>query len=113
MNKIREITHSIKQLEVEQVRMYDTTQRINKIHEFTRQKQGAITKLDNSLKSFVFKMISVSPSEMVYCVAGSKNYSDAEFSERRKDFLTIDPIATGTYYCEKYDKKMNYRVVVI
>jgi hypothetical protein len=93
--------------------MYDTTQRIDKIKEFTRQKQGTTTKLDDSLKSFVFKMISVSPSEMVYCIAGTKNYSDAEFSERRKEFLTIEPIAIGTYYCEKYDKKMNYKVVVI
>jgi DNA invertase Pin-like site-specific DNA recombinase len=113
MNKIRDLTHSIKQLEVEQSRMYDTTQRIDKIKEFTRQKQGTTTKLDDSLKSFVFKMISVSPSEMVYCIAGTKNYSDAEFSERRKEFLTIEPIAIGTYYCEKYDKKMNYKVVVI
>jgi hypothetical protein len=38
------------------------------------------------LRSFIYKMISVSPNEIVYCIAGTKNYSDDEFKERRFDF---------------------------
>ncbi len=58
-------------------------------------------------------MISVSPSKMVYCIAGTKNYTMAEFVERRAEFIKYDPIAEGTYLSEKYNKKMHYKVVVI
>ncbi|MFA5037567.1 MAG: hypothetical protein WC479_10390, partial [Candidatus Izemoplasmatales bacterium] len=37
---------------------------------------------------------------MVYCVAGIKNYSDKEFSERRHEFYQLEPIAQGSYYDE-------------
>lgn len=73
-----------------------------------------ITELDTeTLRTFIFKMISVSPSEMVYCIAGTKNYTDKEFSEQREAFIYQTPIASGTYHCDKYDKKMTYRVVVV
>ena len=65
------------------------------------------------LRSFIFKMISVKPDEVVFCIAGNKNYSDKEFSERRHEFEAKKPLATGTYKSEKYDKIMNYRVVII
>ncbi len=113
MNQIRSITHSIKKLELEQVKTYDTSQRLSRIKEFIKSKQGNMTELDDSLKSFIFKMISVSPSEMVYCIAGSKNYTDKEFSERRKEFLKMTPVASGTYHCDKYDKDMDFKVIII
>lgn len=73
-----------------------------------------ILKLDSDiLGSFIYKMISVNPGEVVFCVAWTKNYSDAEFSDNRKKFLKLKPIYTGTYYNEKYDKSMDYRVVII
>ncbi|MFA7725616.1 MAG: hypothetical protein WCX25_06015 [Candidatus Izemoplasmatales bacterium] len=50
---------------------------------------------------------------MVYCVAGIKNYSDKEFSERRHEFYQLEPIAQGSYYDEKVKKTMDYRVVLI
>ncbi len=113
MNQIRLITHSIKNLELEQVKTYDTSQRLSRIKEFIKSKQGNMKELDNSLKSFIYKMISISPSEMVYCIAGSKNYTDKEFSERRKEFLKMTPVASGTYHCDKYDKDMEFKVIII
>lgn len=46
-------------------------------------------------------------------VAGTKNYTDKEFSENRHTFEALKPLATGTYHNEKYDKIMNYKVVII
>jgi hypothetical protein len=52
-------------------------------------------------------MISVKPDKIVFCVAGSKNYIDQEFSEKRYEFETLPPIASRTYRSPKYDKIMN------
>lgn len=43
-------------------------------------------------------MISVSPTEIVYCIAGTKNNSDNEFKERRFEFLKIGPIIVEIYH---------------
>jgi len=50
---------------------------------------------------------------MVYRIAGTKNYTMAEFAEKRAEFIKYNPIAEGTYLSEKYNKKMHYKVVVI
>jgi hypothetical protein len=46
-------------------------------------------------------------------VAGTRNYTDKEISENRHTFEALKPLATGTYHNEKYDKIMNYKVVII
>ena len=46
-------------------------------------------------------------------VAGTRNYTDKEISENRHTFEVLKPLATGTYHNEKYDKIMNYKVVII
>jgi hypothetical protein len=52
-------------------------------------------------------MISVSPNEIVYCIAGTKNYSDDEFKERRFEFIKTEPIVVGTYHKADGLTKMN------
>ena len=37
-------------------------------------------------------MISVSPNESVYCIAGTKDYSDDEFKENRFEFIKTERI---------------------
>jgi hypothetical protein len=58
-------------------------------------------------------MISVSPNEIVYCIAGTKNYSDDEFKERRFKFIKTDAIVVGTYHKADGLTKMITLVVVI
>ncbi len=112
--KIESIIEDIASFEMEHVKNYDTSTRVNKIEEVLKQKETEIIELDSDiLRSIIFKMISVSPTKMVYCVAGSKNYTEQEFSDMRKKFIKKEPIATGVYTCEKYNKKMHYSVVVI
>jgi site-specific DNA recombinase len=87
---------------------------MDKINEIIGQKNLVIDTLDSEiLRSFIYKMISVSPNEIVYCIAGTKNYSDDEFKERRFEFIKTDPIVVGTYQTTDGLTKMNYRVVVI
>ncbi|MDO9629070.1 MAG: recombinase zinc beta ribbon domain-containing protein, partial [Acholeplasmataceae bacterium] len=113
-HRLKELTNEINKLELEHVRIYDTRQRLDRIDEILKQKQNMITELDSEvLRTFIYRMISVSPTEMVYCIAGTKNYTDDEFSLMRKDILKQKPLCTGIYRSEKYDKEMYYRVVVI
>jgi len=65
------------------------------------------------LRSFIYNMISVSSNEIVYCIVGTKNYSDDAFKERRFDFLKNEPIIVETYHAKGSLTKMIYRVVVI
>jgi hypothetical protein len=87
---------------------------MDKINEIIGQKNLVIDTLDSEiLRSFIYKMISVSQNEIVYCIAGSKNYSDDEFKERRFDFLKTEPIVVGTYHKADGLTKMIILVVVI
>jgi site-specific DNA recombinase len=85
-----------------------------KLYGLIGQKNLVIDTLDSEiLRSFIYKMISVSPNEIVYCIAGTKNYSDNEFKERRFDFLNTEPIVVGTYHKADGLTKMITLVVVI
>jgi len=101
-------------LELEHVKTFDTQQRLDTINSMLKKRDLIIETLESDiLRSFIYKMISVSPEEIVYCVAGTKNYSDAEFSENRNKFLKLKPIYEGHYHDAKYDKFMNYKVIII
>lgn len=113
-NRLKDLTTEINKLELEHVKNYDTRKRMDKINEILGQKHLVIDELDSDiLRSFIYKMISVSPNEIVYCIAGTKNYSDKEFKERRLEFLKTAPIVVGTYHAPDGLTKMKYRVVVI
>ena len=87
---------------------------MDKINEILGQKHLVIDELDSDiLRSLLFKMISSSLNEIVYCIAGTKNYSDKEFKERRFDFLKTEPIIVETYHAPDGLAKMLYRVIVI
>ncbi|MDD4988074.1 MAG: recombinase family protein [Candidatus Izemoplasmatales bacterium] len=104
----------IQKLEAEYIANYDTRSRLSKIESTLNRLNEPITEVDSdTLRSFVYRMISVKPDEIIYCVAGKKNYSDQEFSEKRHEFVKVSPIAEGVFHCQKYAKDMHYRVVVI
>jgi len=74
----------------------------------------ALKSLDAStLKAFINRMISVSQNEIIYCINVSKQYTDLEFSNKRHEFINQEPIATGSYYDEKYKIDMKYRIILI
>lgn len=112
--KLRENNNTIQALEAEFVANYDTRSRLAKIESTLHALNQPITEVDaDTLRSFIYRMISIKPDEVVFCIAGSKNYSDKEFSDRRHEFEVLPAIAEGLYQSEKYDKSMKYRVVVI
>ncbi|HAX02651.1 MAG: hypothetical protein A2Y45_01570 [Tenericutes bacterium GWC2_34_14] len=112
--KLNFLSKEKSKLELEHVKTFDTQQRLDMINSMLKKRDLVIETLDSDiLRSFIYKMISVSPEEIVYCVAGTKNYSDAEFSENRKKFLKLKPIYEGHYHNAKYDKFMNYKVIIV
>lgn len=112
--KHKEASEVLTTLELEHANVFNTHTRLKKIEDYLASDQGFITELDSdTFRSFVTKMISISPSEIVYCVTGSRNYTDKEFAEKREEFSKLEPIASGRYYSKKYEKEMTYKVVVI
>ncbi len=112
--KMNHLNKEISRLELEHVKTFDTQQRLDTINSMLKNKDLVIDTLDSDiLRSFIYKIISVSPEEVVFCVAGTQNYSDTEFAENRKKFLKLKPFYEGHYIDTKYDKHMNYRVIII
>ena len=51
-----------------------------------------------NLKNFdtttrLIKIISISPEEIIFCVAGTKNYNDEEFVSKLNEFINSQAIA--------------------
>lgn len=112
--KLSQVTKVIDKLEKENFRNFDTTARLNKINSILSKQKKELTEIDSStLKSFVYKIISVSPEEIIFCVTGTKNYSDSEFVSKISDFMKQVPIEESIYHNDKYSKDMAYKVIII
>jgi hypothetical protein len=113
-NSLHDVNLEIIKLENEYISVYDTNGRMATINTALRQYKQQITEIDTDfLRAFVYKIIAVDQNEIVFCIAGSKKYNDKEFVERRQEFINHEPIATGSYYYEKYKQSMNYKVILI
>lgn len=113
-NQLKETNLEVQRLEAEYVTNYDTRARLAKIESTLKQMNEPITEVDGDiLRSFIYRMISVKPDEIVFCIAGNKNYGDKEFSARRHEFEELSPIAEGVFRSQIYEKLMRYKVVVI
>jgi len=119
--KYSELKHELHKLNLDQVKYeneymntYDTKSRLATINQaLTRYKTG-ITEIETDiLKAFIFKIIAVEYNSIIFCVAGGKKYNDNEFAEKRYEFIKCEEIASGTYFYEKYNQKMDYKVVII
>jgi len=113
-NQQKENNLEIQKLESEYVINYDTRSRLAKTESTLQQMKEPIKEVDaDILRSFIYRMISVKPDEIVFCIAGRKNYSDREFAARRHEFESLPPIAEGVFRSQVYSKSMHYKVVII
>ncbi len=112
--RLTKINNEITNIEKDYTEVYDTQNRIILIKELINSTTSKVIELDTDmLRTFIHKIITVSPTEVVFCVLGSKEYTDNEFIKKRHEFVNNTPIASGTYTSLKYNKHMNYRVVII
>ena len=93
---------------------YNTKERLLKIKEVLNSQRDEITEIQTDiLRAFIHKIIAVEYNEIIFCIAGTKSYSDQEFIEKRKEFVKYEPTATGEYFYEKYNQVMTYKVIII
>lgn len=112
--QIKENELKIKEYEVEYVKAHSVQTRLDEIDKILKKRSGDLVELDEAaLKSFVYKMISVSPEELIFCIAGDREYSDKEFARRRAEFASKKPLFESSYTHPKYQKTMHYKVVII
>jgi hypothetical protein len=64
-------------------------------------------------RTFIFRIIAVSRTQIVFCISTDKEYSDAEFSARRYEFSILPEIAIGSIQMDKYKNTLKYKVVLI
>lgn len=108
------VNKEIDRLEKENLKNFDTTSRLNKINEVLYITKYELTEIEtDTLRSFIYKIISISPEEIIFCVAGTKNYNDEEFVSKLSEFIKSQAIAESTYHSEKYNKDMLYKVIII
>jgi hypothetical protein len=53
-------------------------------------------------RTFIYRIIAVSRTQIVFCISTDKEYSDAESSTRRYEFSIIPSIANGVIQIEKF-----------
>lgn len=108
------VNKEIDRLEKENLKNFDTTARLNKINEVLSITKKELTEIEtDTLRSFIYKIISISPEEIIFCVAGTKNYNDEEFVSKLSEFIKSQAIAESSYHSEKYNKEMKYKVIII
>lgn len=111
---LHENNKEIKRLETENLKNHESKTRIDIINSYIDENTTPLKEVTaDVLRAFDHKIISVSPNEIVYCVSPNKQHSDTEIIDNRVQYLYLDSIFQGTYYSEKYDKEMNYRVIII
>ncbi len=64
-------------------------------------------------RTFIYRIIAVSRTQIVFCISTDNEYSDAEFSARRYEFSILPAIANGTIHMGKYKNTFKYRVALI
>ena len=108
------VNKEIDRLEKENLKNFDTTARLNKINEVLSITKQELTEIEtDTLRSFIYKIISISPEEIIFCVAGTKNYNDEEFVSKLSEFIKSQAIAESSYHSVKYNKDINYKVIII
>lgn len=111
---INKLNFEIQNLETIYMDNYNTKGRLVKIKEILNLQKTEITELHTDvLRAFIYKIVAVEYNDIVFYIAGTKNYSDQEFVEKRNEFIKNESIATGKYYYEKYNQTMTYKVIVI
>jgi hypothetical protein len=62
---------------------------------------------------FIYRIVAVSRTQIVFCVSTDKEYSDADFAARRYVFSILPAIAKGQIRCEQNKNTLKYCVVLI
>ena len=67
----------------------------------------------DTFRIFIYRIIAVSRTQIVFCISTNKEYSDAEFASRRYEFSISPAMAEGHIRCEKYKNTLKYKVIFI
>lgn len=104
----------VKKLESKYISDHESFQKLSTIKELLRQRKDGITEFDaQTLRTFLYRAIAVSPTEVVFVINNKMRYSDDEFSKERLQIIDLPGIAEGTYYSDRYNKSMTYKIVMI
>jgi hypothetical protein len=67
----------------------------------------------DTFRIFIYRIIAISRTQIVFCISTDKEYSDAEFAARRYEFSILPAMVEGQVRCEQYKNTLKYRVVLI
>jgi hypothetical protein len=67
----------------------------------------------DTFRIFIYRIIAVSRTKIVFCISTDKEYSDAEFASRRFEFSITPTISDGLFLCQKYKNSLKYNVVIL
>ncbi|HAU65899.1 MAG: hypothetical protein A2017_17460 [Lentisphaerae bacterium GWF2_44_16] len=67
----------------------------------------------DTFRIFIYRIIAISRTQIVFCISTDKEYSDAEFASRRFEFSITPTISDGLFLCQKYKNSLRYNVVIL
>jgi hypothetical protein len=67
----------------------------------------------DTFRIFIYRIIAISRTQIVFCISTDKEYSDAEFAARRYEFSIMPSISESNFICEHFKNVLKYKVVII
>jgi hypothetical protein len=64
-------------------------------------------------RTFIYRIIAISRTQIVFCISTDNEYSDAEFSARSYEFSILPVVANGSIHLEKYKNTVKYKVALL
>ncbi len=104
----------VKKLESKYISDHESFKKMDMINQLLKDRKEGISEFDaQTLRAFLYRIIAVGQNEIVFVINNKKKYSDDEFSSERRQIINLPSVEEGSYYHEKYDKTMKYKVVII
>jgi hypothetical protein len=95
------------------IKSHEAKERLDTINKILKENKDGIKILTNNLiKSFIQKIISIGPDEIVFCMISNRTHTDKMFAENIDKLLSHPPITEGTFDDPIYPIKMKFKVIV-
>jgi len=67
----------------------------------------------DTFRIFIYRIIAVSRTQIIFCISTDKEYSDAEFSARRYELSIHPEITNGSIQMAINKNTLKYKVILI
>jgi len=105
--QIRTKMNDINATEKQIMLKFQKESKLSQMKKILAKQTDQFEKLDiDVFRTFIYRIIAVSRTQIVFCISTDNEYSDAEISARRYEFSVFPAMTDGLFRCEKYKNSL-------